>query len=219
MSSRILPQLPVREILQTLFFFHDPKLSYIKEMERAFPAGNSSFLYIQEDIDSISSFTGLLQKEYLRRSGLDIADFFNGDVFNPDLLPLIRPEFAILLQKDILNTDPDIFFAEIKGSIDDEWKSAVARQLQIPVLIREWREKIWEFIKKPIFDQVQSFVELAAAIHTISSVSTQSPHVVSADLSDVLRLGSHVARLLQSTGDDTMRQFLIDVVMLNNLSE
>ncbi len=57
-------------------------------------------------------------------------------------------------------------------------------------------------------------MELALAIHTISSVSLQSQQPSTKDLTEVLRLGSHVARLLRSTGDDSMRQFLTDVVQL-----
>ena len=38
--------------------------------------------------------------------------------------------------------------------------------------------------------------------------------MASTDISEVVRLGSHVARLLKSTGDDSMRQFLTDVVQL-----
>ena len=213
-SNRILPHLPVREILQSLFLYHDPTLEYVKKMERAFPAGNSSFLYIQEDLDSIPLFIGLLQKEYIRRFGLDTNDFFTGNVFNPDLLPVIRPEIAILLQKDIFNTNFELFVSKIEGNIEGNWRDEVQKLLKIPDQIKYWRKKIWQSIQQPLYGQVNSFVELALAIHTISSVSRQSQQPITKDLTEVLRLGSHVARLLRSTGDDSMRQFLTDVVQL-----
>jgi hypothetical protein len=156
----------------------------------------------------------LLQKEYIRRFGLDTNDFFTGNVFNPDLLPVIRPEIAILLQKNIFNTNFELFVSKIEGNIEENWQNNIQKLLKIPDQIKFWRKKIWQSIQQPIYGQVNSFVELALAIQTISSVTRQSQQPITKDLTEVLRLGSHVARLLRSAGDDSMRQFLTDVVQL-----
>jgi aspartate/methionine/tyrosine aminotransferase len=213
-SNRILPNLPVRGILQTLYDYHDPTLEYLREMEKAFPAGNSSFLYVREDTDSIAPFIGLFQKEYLRRYGLDISDFFIGDVFNPDLLPTLRPEIAVLMQKDIFNTDLEKFTTGIKGNPDEAWMYQVEQALRVPESIKLWRKQVWAALKDPIYSQVNSFVELALAINTISQNTEQNLQPVTTDLSEILRLGSQVAKQLKGTGDDSLRQFLTDVVQL-----
>jgi len=214
MSNRILPNLPVRGILQTLYYYHDPLLEYLREMEKAFPAGNSSFLYVREDTDSIAPFIGLFQKEYLRRYGLDIGDFFNGNVFNPDLLPTLRPEIAVLMQENIFNSDLDTFCKGISGKPDENWINQVEDALQIPQKIKLWRKQVWNTLREPIYGQVNSFVELALAISAISQGSGQGLQPVTTDISEILRLGSHVAKQLRGTGDDSLRQFLTDVVQL-----
>ena len=214
LSNRILPNLPVRGILQTLFYFHDDSHKYLQEMERAYPAGNSSFLYVREDTDSIATFIGFFQKEYLRRYGLDISDFFKGNIFNPDLLPTLRPEIAVLMQQNIFNADPEHFFAGISGKVEEKWKDQVENALHFPETIKLWREYIWSNLRDPIYGQVNSFVKLALAINAISQGSGQSLKPVTTDISEILRLGSHVARQLRGTGDDSLRQFLTDVVQL-----
>ncbi len=214
LGNRILPHLPVREILQTLFYFHDPTLEHLREMEKAYPAGNSSFLYIREDTDSITPFIGLFQKEYLRRFGLDINDFFNGTVFNPDLLPVLRPEIAVLMQQNIFNSDQEQFFSGIEGKTEENWRNQVQKALRVPDTIKLWRKQVWSALKEPIYSQVNSFVELAQAINTISQGSGQGLQPVTRDLSEIIRLGSHVAKQLRGTGDDSLRQFLTDVVQL-----
>ncbi|TFG99158.1 MAG: aminotransferase class I/II-fold pyridoxal phosphate-dependent enzyme, partial [Calditrichales bacterium] len=214
LSSRILPQLPVQEILESLFYYHDPTLKYVDRLEKAFPAGNSAFLYLKEDVDSITAFVGLLQKELLRRAGMDISDFFNGNEFNPQLLPTVRPGIAILLQANLFNTDTEQFFKGIEQPVDLTWKNEVSRLLQIPQKIAFWREQIWQAVEQPIFGQVKSFVELAQAIYTIAHSDVQSKQAPTKNISEVVRFGGHVARLLRSTGDDSMRQFLTDVVQL-----
>jgi hypothetical protein len=213
-SNRILPNLPVRGILQTLYYYHDPALEYLREMEKAFPAGNSSFLYMREDTDSIAPFIGLFQKEYLRRYGLDIGDFFNGNVFNPDLLPTLRPEISVLMQENIFNSDLDTFCKGISGKPDENWINQVEHALQIPQKIKLWRKQVWNTLREPIYGQVNSFVELALAINAISQGSGQGIQPVTTDISEILRIGSHVAKQLRGTGDDSLRQFLTDVVQL-----
>jgi hypothetical protein len=213
-SNRIMPNLPVRGILQTLFYFHDTALEYLREMEKAFPAGNSSFLYVREDTDSIAPFIGLIQKEYLRRYGLDIGDFFNGNVFNPDLLPTLRPVVAVLMQENIFNSDLENFFKGITGNVEHTWKNQVENALQVPEKIKLWRRQIWSTLKEPIYGQVKSFVELAMAINAISQGSGQNLQPVTTDLSEILKIGSQVAKQLRGTGDDSLRQFLTDVVQL-----
>jgi len=59
-SDRILPHLPVHDILLTLRLYQDTNLSYIKRLENTFPAGNSSFMFLQEDNDAIKNFIVLL---------------------------------------------------------------------------------------------------------------------------------------------------------------
>jgi hypothetical protein len=213
-SNRILPYLPVRGILQTLYYYHDPSLEYLREMEKAFPAGNSSFLYVREDTDSIAPFIGLFQKEYLRRYGLDINDFFIGNIFNPDLLPTLRPEIAVLMQHNIFNSDQEQFYAGIKGEPGEEWKIQVEKALKFPQTIKLWRKQIWSVLKDPIYGQVNSFVELAQAINAISQGTDQNLQPVTTNLSEILRIGTQVAKQLRGTGDDSLRQFLTDVVQL-----
>ncbi len=46
-EDRILPNLPVYEILHTLRLYHDAELVYLNRLEKAFPAGNSAFRSIK----------------------------------------------------------------------------------------------------------------------------------------------------------------------------
>jgi hypothetical protein len=156
----------------------------------------------------------LFQKEYLRRFGLDINDFFNGNVFNPDLLPVLKPEIAVLMQQNIFNSDQEQFFSGIEGKTEENWRNLVQKALRVPDTIKLWRKQVWSTLKEPIYSQVNSFVELAQAINTISQGSGQGLQPVTRDLSEIIRLGSHVAKQLRGTGDDSLRQFLTDVVQL-----
>ncbi|MCX6137603.1 MAG: pyridoxal phosphate-dependent aminotransferase [Ignavibacteriales bacterium] len=204
--ERILPHLPVYEILQTLRLYHDPALHYLQRIERAFPAGNSAFLALREDNDAMAGFVGIFQKELLRRHGVDVPDFFDGDTFIPDLLPTLRPDLAVLLQPDLFNTNAEILRESIHGPVPSSWTKSVDELLAAPRKIAAWRENIWQILERPVFQRVQSFAELAISLHSLSR-STGAPETggskkglkLSPDL-------SHFFRIARS--DDDMRQFL-----------
>jgi aspartate/methionine/tyrosine aminotransferase len=211
-SDRILPNLPVYDILHTLRIYHDPQLPHLSAFIRAFPAGNSALTALREDLDSIPKFIGLIQKEYLRRHGLDISDFFEGDRFIPDLLPTLRPDIAVLLQSDLFNTDIEQLQTEIGNKIDHTWLHETQELLKIPDEVKYWRRVIWKLLQESIYQQVQSFVELALAINSISSGQKQMELPFNIEPVKVLRLGSHITDLLRGVSDDSMRQFLVSVV-------
>jgi hypothetical protein len=211
-NDRILPILPVHDILHTLRIYHDPKLRYLRFMETAFPAGNSAFGTLREDNDSINLFVGLLQKELLRRQGLDVTQFFIGDKINVELLPVFRPDIAVLLQPDIFNTDINSLISKTESIEETEWSKQVGILLQMPIDIQHWREKIWQLIQDPIRQQVESFVELAHAIYALSINKISSELPFSAEPTNVQRLESQITHLLRGGMDDRMRQFLISAV-------
>ncbi|HGY56936.1 MAG TPA: pyridoxal phosphate-dependent aminotransferase [Caldithrix abyssi] len=210
--ERVLPQLAVYDILRALRLYHDPELRYAAKMQEAFSPGNSSFLLLREDVDSIPSFLYGLRRELIRRQGLDPADFFEGGRFKPQLLPALRPDLAVLMQDDLFNTDAAVFFSAIGGKWDDTWEKEIRRLLNIPRRIREWRQKIWTLIEEPIFQQTASFRELARAIHFFSGNKDAAELPFSASPSEVLRIGSSVTQALRGTVDDSMRQFLLSAV-------
>jgi hypothetical protein len=81
-------------------------------------------------------------------------------------------------------------------------------------MIKLLRKQVWSTFQEPIYGQVNSFVELAMAINAISQGSGQNLQPVTTDLSEILKIGSQVAKQLRGTGDDSLRQFLTDVVQL-----
>ena len=204
--ERILPHLPVYEILQTLRLYHDPTLHYLQLIERAFPAGNSAFLALREDNDAMSGFIGIFQKELLRRHGVDVHDFFDADTIVPDLLPTLRPDLAVLLQTDLFNVDMDRLMTSIHGSVSSRWTISVDRLLTTPRKIAAWRKKIWQILEQPVFQRVQSFAELAVSLHSLSRTTGGTE---TAGSKKALKLSpdlSHFFRIARS--DDDMRQFL-----------
>jgi len=211
-SDRILPHLPVHDILHTLRLYHDTTLHYIQRLEQIFPAGNSAFYGLREDTDSIAGYLSLFQKELLRRQGLQPTDFFNGNHINPQLLPALRPDIAVLMQPDLFNTDREQFDVQIGDTPDEAWRKEAYQLLQLPLTIRAWREKIWRLIEAPIRQQVESFVKLAMAIHTLSSGAGGDQLPFSTDPARAVRLGTQVTESLRGVGDDSMRQFLSAVV-------
>jgi aspartate/methionine/tyrosine aminotransferase len=166
--DRILPQLPVYEILQSLRLYHDPELHWLKEVEAVFPAGNSAFLALREDNDSMRYYLGLLQQELLRRHGMDVSDFFDDGKLLPDLLPHLRPDLAILLQANLFNTGVEQMLDGVRASFSKAWMTAVAEGMGIPDHIRSWRSAVWALLKQPIVERVRSFAELAVALHSLS---------------------------------------------------
>ncbi len=205
-ADRLLPHLPVYEMLHTLRIYHDPELTVLKRIEPAFPAGTSAFLAVREDADSLPSYVGLLQQELLRRHGLDVNDFFENGIFTRELLPSLRPDLAVLLQGDLFNTEVEKLLSNSSKSIDEQWRTEVNRLLAVPGAIRSWRSRIWELLEDPITQRVQSFVELAVALNTLSRnqpLKNESSPLRAMKLSSEL---SHFFTAANSTDD--MRQFL-----------
>jgi aspartate/methionine/tyrosine aminotransferase len=205
-AERILPQLPVYEILQSLRLYHDQDLTFLKKVEPAFPAGNSAFLALREDNDSLKDFLGLLQQELVRRHGVDVNEFFNDGIFHPELLPTLRPDLAVLLQQDLFNTSIDALLQRVHGAVGENWKHEVVRLLDIRESIRQWRIKIWQLLEEPVSQQVRSFTELAIALNSFTSAK---PLASPAASPKGLKLSSDLSQFFRaSNADDEMRQFL-----------
>jgi aspartate/methionine/tyrosine aminotransferase len=207
-SERILPFLPVQDILHTLRIFHDLTLSCIRDIEPVFPAGNSAFLVLREDNDSILLFINLMQKELLRRQGLDVTEFFKDDQININILPAFRPEISVLLQPDIFNTKLSHIFPKNNSGPDEKWKVQFKHLLEMPVQIQDCRKKTWQLIKKPISQQVSSFTQLALAIYSLSQKKDIPEVPFTIEPTKVQRLESQIANLLRGSMDDYMREFL-----------
>jgi aspartate/methionine/tyrosine aminotransferase len=206
LADRILPHLPVYEILRSLRLYHDVDETYLRAIERAFPAGNSAFLALREDLDAMERYIPLFQQELLRRHGVDVGDFFEGIRFIPDLLPTLRPDLAVLLQPDFFNTDPERLQDLIGMPVEVGWRDAVARLLAAPAEIRRWRAGAWALLESPVFQRVEAFVELAVALYSLSGRKlgpevplTGRPAKIPSRLDSFFRM---------SHADDEMRQFL-----------
>ena len=166
-AERVLPNLPVYEILHTLRIFHDWQGEFLNRIETAFPAGNSAFVALREDRDAMRQFLPLFQQELLRRHGLNVGDFFSKGVFIPDILPTLRPDLAVLLQQDVFNTNVDVLLENVEGKISPEWKTETEKLLTLPKQIRYWRTIIWDVLGDSLYQRVQSFAELALALDTL----------------------------------------------------
>jgi aspartate/methionine/tyrosine aminotransferase len=217
-TERILPNLPVYEILHSLRIYQDWSGEYIRRVETAFPAGNSAFVALREDADSMQRMLPLFQQELIRRHGLDVNDFLDNDIFIQDLLPTLRPDLAVLLQKDLFNTSTDLLLVNSGGVVDDEWKKMVDQLLRLPEQIRFWRSLIWELIGDSIFQRVQSFTELATALYSFSTMRTYGPPPMAARGP---KLSAALADFIRSAPvEDEMRQFLVGAVeYLNAFTE
>ncbi|NWG13485.1 MAG: aminotransferase class I/II-fold pyridoxal phosphate-dependent enzyme [Acidobacteria bacterium] len=206
LADRILPHLPVLEMLQSLRLYHDASLHQLNAMERAFPAGNSAFLALREDIDAMGRYIPLFQQELLRRHGIEVSDFFDGGRFIPALLPTLRPDLAVLLQPDIFNTNLERLRESIGGSLERSWLEAMRGLLSAREEIGRWRVSAWSLLERPVFQRVQSFVELAVSLSTIASRSLSTellPPGRGPKLSSSL---AHFFRMTQA--GDEMREFL-----------
>jgi len=212
LSNRILPHLPVQDILHTLRIYHEPELRYVRKLEAVFPAGNSAFLTLREDIDSLFNFIGFLQKEFLRRQGLSVSEFFAGDQIRGQLLPALRPDIAVLLQPDLFNTHIEEVLSHIGSKVDDEWSQSVQKLLEMPLEVRLQRKEIWNLISLPIEQQVESFVGLALAIDKLSTGKRRKESLLVGERAEIERLGVRIADLLRGAVDDPMRQFLTSAV-------
>jgi hypothetical protein len=206
LADRILPHLPVYEILQALRLYHDVDLRWLGLMERAFPAGNSAFRVLREDADSIRATVPLLQKEVLRRHGVQVSEFFEGDRFMPRLLPALRPDLAVLLQPDLFNTSADALLGAIGDGVPEAWRKEIGRLLAMPEEIRAWREKAWGLLAEPVSARVSSFVELATALH---SVAQRAPAFEPALMPLTPRKAREVASFLRGPAEDSLQQFLV----------
>ncbi|PKL84324.1 MAG: hypothetical protein CVV24_00505 [Ignavibacteriae bacterium HGW-Ignavibacteriae-3] len=204
-EDRILPNLPVYEILHSLRIYHDYDLIYLNKLEKAFPAANSAFVALREDIDSMNTYLYLFQRELMRRHGLDVTDFFENGKFIPDLLPTLRPDLAVLLQSNLFNTDPEAVLSSIKGKVDPQWIDAMKNLLVVPVHIKMWREKSWDLLEQPVFQRVASFSELAVALHSLSANSSTKELPFAPKK---LKFSTEISSFFRMSGDDNMRQFL-----------
>jgi aspartate/methionine/tyrosine aminotransferase len=206
LADRILPHLPVYEILQSLRLYQDVELRWLWLMERGFPAGNSAFTALREDADSIRNTVPLFQKELVRRHGVHVSEFFEGDLFTPQLLPTLRPDLAVLLQPDLFNTSIDVFLSGIGAAVPDGWRKEVEQLLGVPEEIRAWREKAWDLLREPVFARVSSFVELATALH---SVAQRVPASEAALPPAMPKNPRDVASFLRGPAEDSLQQFLV----------
>ena len=67
------------------------------------------------------------------------------------------------------------------GKIDADWQKQVTELLQLPEQVRYWRSVIWDLMGDSIYQRVQSFTELATALHSVSTTrSGQATRVVGA---------------------------------------
>ena len=209
-ADRLLPNLPVYEILSTLRIYQDWKGEFLDRVETAFPAGNSAFVALREDSDAMQRYLPLFQQELLRRHGVNVSDFFVEGVFIPNLLPTLRPDLAVLLQKNLFNADPEHLLEGVSGRIAEGWQAEVAQLLHLPQQISHWRSMIWDVMGESIYQRVQSFTELATALYAFSSTrSFGSPSGAgrgkkpSPLLTDFFRTAH---------ADDEMRSFLLGAI-------
>ncbi len=212
LQNEILPHLPVKDILNTLRLYHQPDLKYLRLLEPTFPPGNSSLKTIYEEQRVLSDFIPYLQAELMRRNGLGkLSRPTNGKgPLSGAALQAIRPDLAVLLQKDIFNSDMKTIF---DGAFTASSLSEFSRELHRRRQIQATQAEIWNFLEEPIGEQVKSFFELARAIKSLRSegkISVPKLNVVSR--SQVSRLGAEVNRMLLDIADDSMRQFLIAAV-------
>ncbi|GAB4491121.1 MAG: hypothetical protein Fur0016_22530 [Anaerolineales bacterium] len=218
MAERILPRLPVYDILNTLRLYQDWRGEITRRIENAFPAGHASFVALREDHDAMLRFLPLFQQELLRRHGLNVGDFFQNGVFLPDLLPALRPDLAVLLQADLFNTDFERMVAKTSAKFSPAWQAETRRLLRLPDQVRYWRSTIWNLMGDSIEQRVQSFTELAAALHAFSA-TRPSPSLRPTPSGG--RLPSALAGFLRSSRvDDEMRQFLVGAMeQLSHITE
>jgi aspartate/methionine/tyrosine aminotransferase len=228
----VLPRLPVRDILRSLHAYQDPGLAWVRALEPVFPAGNSAFVALREDQESLPRFVGALQRELVRRIGLHEGELVEGDRLRPALLPVLRPDLAVLLvpglfadpdPRDPAETalDPDAWAARCAarlladaggGPPDPAWQAEFTRRLAVRGHIRRRRARVWQVLGGPVRVQVKSFVELTGAIFTLSAGETIDPGLFGPEQRQLIRLRGEVADLLRGNSDDAMRQFLIAAV-------
>jgi aspartate/methionine/tyrosine aminotransferase len=209
-TEHLLPYLPVYEILSTLRIYQDWTGEFLKRIETAFPAGNSAFVALREDSDAMQRYLPLFQRELLRRHGVNVNDFFTGGVFNPELLPTLRPDLVVLLQKNLFNTDTDLLLENVSGRIAPGWRAEINELLRVPRQIHFWRSQIWDVLGESIYQRVQSFAELATALYSFSSARSFGAPPVSISGTKLSPALSEFIRTARA--DDEMRHFLIGAI-------
>jgi aspartate/methionine/tyrosine aminotransferase len=216
-AERILPHLPVYEILHTLRVYQDWRGEFVQRIEPAFPAGNSAFVALREDADAMHRFLPLFQQELVRRHGLNVNDLVENGVVIPNLLPALRPDLAVLLQDNLFNTDLEQMLQRVNGKVDAAWQKQVAALLQVPEQVRQWRSIIWDVLGDSLYQRVQSFTELATALHAVKVV----PSPVGSIVARGPKLPTALTGFLRSARvDDEMRQFMLGAVeQLSRLTE
>jgi len=217
-SERLLPYLPVYEILSSLRNYQDWKGDFLKRIDTAFPSGNSAFVALREDSEAQQYYLPLFQQELLRRHGVSVNDFFTNGVFNPQLLPTLRPDLVVLLQEDIFNTELDRLMDPIAGRVTDKWQAEVENLLQLPSKINHWRSIIWDVLGESIYQWVQSFSELATAMYSFSTAQSFDP---TSAIAGGAKLTPALAGYFRTArADDEMRHFLIgSLEYLNSITQ
>jgi hypothetical protein len=199
----------VYEILGSLRLYQDVQEEFLKRIETAFPAGNSAFTALREDSNALRQYLPLFQQELVRRHGLNVSDFFPEGIFIPELLPTLRPDLVVLLQKDLFNTDMEVLLEGVTGRIDEGWRAEVEHALQLPIRMRSWRSIIWEVMGESVHQRVQSFSELATALYSFSANALGG----TPSAARTARLSPALTGFLRSArSDDEMRNFLRDAV-------
>jgi hypothetical protein len=212
LNDRILPRLPVYEILHTVRIFQDLKLENVSKFSDSFPAGLTAFSLLREDMDSLPIFIPMLQKELLRRHGINVTEFFRDDKFITQLLPTLRPDLAVLLQSDLFNSNIEVVLNVLKQKIPQAWVEEFSSLLIIPEKIRYWREKVWGLLEDPIKGQVKSFVELAIALNTLSKDIDTRDFTSAISTTKKTKYESSLAYLFRGKVDDSMKDFLTAAV-------
>ncbi len=211
-QERILPFLPVYEILHTLRLYQDTRLEFFRPLQSFFPPGNSAVAALHEDLELMREYIPLFQWELLKRHGLSPAEFTKNGRFKQALLPALRPDLAVLLQNDLFNTRLKILLAENIRAVNDDWQKEVADLLQIPEQIYRWRQKIWQLIADKIARQVESFNQLALAISVLLNNHVNGTPHLDRNLSRLQRTSSQLSSGLQNLSDENLKQFLLAAV-------
>jgi len=115
LTERLLPYLPVYEILNSLRLYREPGDEYVRRIEPALPAGNSAFVALREDSGRHAHFpaahaAGTSAQAWRRR-----GDFFVEGRIIRDLQPTLRPDLAVLLQPDLFNTNSKRCWSASRG--------------------------------------------------------------------------------------------------------
>ncbi len=84
--------------------------------------------------------------------------------------------------------------------------------MTLPEKVKQLRTDIWMLLTDPIQQQVESFVQLALAVHSLITGQGWNKSPLSVEPGKIMRLSSQVSQSLRGVKDDGLRQFLISVV-------